>query len=65
MMLRAILSGCSVAEVPMRLESRRFGESKLKVSDAIIAHMRLLLMTALMVSARQAREFVGTGKLVH
>ena len=65
MMLRAILSGCSVAEVPMRLESRRFGESKLKVSDAIIAHMRLLLMTALMVSARQARELVGTGKLVH
>jgi dolichol-phosphate mannosyltransferase len=55
MMLRAILSGCQVAEVPMQLESRRFGESKLKVSDAIIAHCRLLVLTALMVSARQAR----------
>ena len=55
MMLRAMLSGCSVAEVPMRLESRQFGESKLKVSDAIVAHIRLLAMTALMVSAKQAR----------
>jgi dolichol-phosphate mannosyltransferase len=55
MMLRAMLAGYRVAEVPMRLESRRFGESKLKVSDAIVAHCRLLLMTALMVSTRQAR----------
>ena len=55
LMLRAMLSGYSVREVPMRLESRRFGESKLKVGDAIMAHVRLLLMTAFMVSARHAR----------
>jgi dolichol-phosphate mannosyltransferase len=55
-MLRAMLSGFRVREVPMRLESRRFGESKLKVGDAIMAHCRLLLMTALMVGARQARS---------
>lgn len=61
-MLRAILSGCIVREVPMRLESRRFGESKLRVSDAIMAHVRLLTLTAFMVGARQARA-VGT-KLV-
>lgn len=54
-MLRAMLSGFRVQEVPMRLESRRFGESKLKVGDAIMAHCRLLLMTAFMVGARQAR----------
>jgi hypothetical protein len=54
-MLRAMLSGHRVSEVPMRLESRRFGESKLKVGDAIMAHVRLLLMTAFMVGARQAR----------
>jgi dolichol-phosphate mannosyltransferase len=54
-MLRAILGGQRVAEVPMRLESRRFGESKLKVGDAIMAHVRLLLLTAFMVGARQAR----------
>ena len=29
-MLRAMLNGFRVREVPMRLESRRFGESKLK-----------------------------------
>lgn len=63
MMLRGMLSGCRVAEVPMRLESRRFGESKLKVSDAIVAHVRLLLLTALMVSARQARGL--RSKLAH
>lgn len=65
MMLRGILSGCRVAEVPMRLESRRFGESKLKVSDAIVAHVRLLALTALMVGARQARGLRRVGKLAH
>ncbi|MCC6849208.1 MAG: glycosyltransferase family 2 protein [Deltaproteobacteria bacterium] len=54
-MLRAMLNGQRVSEVPMRLESRRFGESKLKVGDAVMAHVRLLLMTAFMVGARQAR----------
>ena len=54
-MLRAMLTGFVVREVPMRLESRRFGESKLKVGDAIMAHVRLLIMTAFMVGARQAR----------
>ena len=58
-MLRAMLSGFIVKEVPMRLESRQFGESKLKIGDAIIAHVRLLIMTALMVGARQARS-MGT-----
>jgi dolichol-phosphate mannosyltransferase len=55
-MLRAMLAGYAVKEVPMRLESRRFGESKLKVSDAIVAHVRLLVMTALLVGAQHARE---------
>jgi dolichol-phosphate mannosyltransferase len=54
-MLRAIHDGYTVREVPMRLESRRFGESKLKVGDAILAHARLLVGTALMAGARQAR----------
>jgi dolichol-phosphate mannosyltransferase len=54
-MLRAMLNGHRVREVPMRLESRRFGESKLRVGDAIMAHVRLLILTAFMVGARQAR----------
>ena len=65
MMLRAMLSGCRVAEVPMQLESRQFGESKLKVSDAIVAHIRLLAMTAIMVSAKQARGLRKASKLAH
>jgi dolichol-phosphate mannosyltransferase len=55
LMLRAMLNGYRVREVPMRLESRRFGESKLRVGDAIMAHVRLLILTAFMVGARQAR----------
>jgi dolichol-phosphate mannosyltransferase len=58
-MLRAMLSGYTVREVPMGLESRRFGESKLKVGDAVMAHLRLLIMTALMVGARWARSIGG------
>ena len=54
-MLRAILIGHAVRELPMRLESRRFGESKLKVGDAIMAHVRLMTTTALMVGSRKAR----------
>ncbi len=65
MMLRAMLAGYRVAEVPMRLESRRFGESKLKVSDAIVAHCRLLLMTALMVGTRQARGLRRVDRLAN
>jgi len=55
-MLRAILTGYGVREVPMALESRRFGESKLKVGDAIMAHVRLMTSTAMMVGARKARS---------
>ena len=58
-MLRAMHQGYTVREVPMRLESRRFGESKLKVGDAIVAHARLLVGTAFMVGARQVR-ILGT-----
>lgn len=54
-MLRAIFVGCVVRELPMRLESRRFGESKLRMGDAIVAHGRLLLGTAFMVGSRKAR----------
>lgn len=55
-MLRAILAGRRIAEVPMPLERRQFGESKLKVSDAVMAHVGLLTLTALTVSSRQVRQ---------
>ena len=44
-MLRGMLAGYHVRELPMRLGRRRFGESKLKVGDAVVAHARLLLLT--------------------
>ncbi len=61
-MLRAILVGHTVREVPMRLESRRFGESKLKVGDAILAHVQLIVSTTLLVGSRKARA-MGTRML--
>ena len=54
-MLRGLLGGCRVRELPMRLEARRYGESKLKVGDAIVAHSRLLGLTAALVTARRMR----------
>src|SRR5262249_10636616 len=58
LMLRALLAGYRIAEVPMRLEPRRFGESKLRIADAVLAHMVLLTMTAAMVSSRQVRRAI-------
>jgi len=57
-MLRAMLAGYRVAELPMRLEQRRFGESKLKIGDAILAHATLLSLTAALVSTRRARQLL-------
>ncbi len=57
--LKALLAGCSVREVPMQLEQRRFGESKLRVGDALLAHAHLITLTTLVVGARQARQVLG------
>jgi dolichol-phosphate mannosyltransferase len=54
-MLRSMLAGYRVRELPMRLEARRFGESKLKIGDAIVAHVSLLTLTASLVAARRMR----------
>ena len=55
-MLRGMLDGYEVRELPMRLETRRFGESKLKIGDAIMSHVGLLTLTAALVGARAARS---------
>lgn len=52
-MLRGMLSGLQVAEVPMPLEPRRFGESKLKIGDAVLAHLGLLTLTTTLIAARR------------
>jgi len=55
-MLRGMLDGYAVRELPMRLETRRFGQSKLKIGDAIMSHVGLLTLTATLVGARAARS---------
>ncbi len=62
-MLRGILAGYGIREVPMRLESRRFGESKLKVGDAIMAHGRLMLGTVLVIGSRKVRTMGREARL--
>ncbi|RMD81205.1 MAG: glycosyltransferase family 2 protein [Candidatus Dadabacteria bacterium] len=56
LMLRALLSGATVAEVPMPLASRQYGESKLKIGDAVVAHVGLLTMTTALVGAQRIRR---------
>jgi dolichol-phosphate mannosyltransferase len=60
-MLRGMLAGYRVRELPMRLEARRFGESKMKVGDAIVAHASLLTLTATLVAGRGLWALVGRG----
>jgi dolichol-phosphate mannosyltransferase len=58
-LLRALLLGRRIAEVPMPLEVRRFGESKLNVSDAVMGHMRLMTRTLAAVGFRQLARLFG------
>jgi len=57
-MLRCMLAGHRIDEVPMPLERRQFGESKLKIGDAVMAHLGLLTLTAVTVSAQQFRRLL-------
>ena len=59
LLLRGMLAGCSVRELPMQLGARRFGESKLRVGDAILAHLGLLSLTAALVWARWVRSLIA------
>jgi dolichol-phosphate mannosyltransferase len=60
-MLKAMLTGQRIGEVPMRLETRRFGESKLKIGDAVFAHAHLLSLTAVTVWSRWLRQTLSRG----
>ncbi len=57
-MLRGMLAGYRVRELPMRLEARRFGESKLKIGDAVVAHASLLALTVSLIATRRIRRAV-------
>ena len=64
-MLRALLAGYRVRELPMRLGARRFGESKLKIGDAIVAHASLLVLAATLVATRRLRALVPGVSVMH
>jgi dolichol-phosphate mannosyltransferase len=49
-MLRAMAAGYRIAELPMALEPRRHGESKLRVGQAVVTHLRLMALTAAMAA---------------
>lgn len=54
-MVRALLSGYRIAEVPMPVEYRKYGESKMKVREAVLAHVGLLGVTAMAVVSQRLR----------
>lgn len=59
--LKGLLRGLRVVEVPMPLTERQFGESKLRIGDAVLAHAQLITLALLAVGARQVRK-VWTGR---
>jgi len=58
-MVRAMGDHYRIAEVPMPIEPRRYGESKLRLGDAITAHLALLTLTAAMAGARRLTRQEG------
>lgn len=46
-MLEAIFRGYRVHEVPTKLETRRYGESKMRLASSVLLHGRLLVRTAI------------------
>jgi|SRR5882724_9590951 len=60
-----VLFGYRVRELPMRLGARRFGESKLKIGDAIVAHASLLVLAATLVATRRLRALVPGVSVMH
>jgi dolichol-phosphate mannosyltransferase len=63
LMLRGLLQGCRVRELPMQLGVRQFGKSKLRIGDAVLAHIGLLALTTVLVSVRRARGGMGLPKV--
>jgi dolichol-phosphate mannosyltransferase len=52
-MVKAILMGCRVEEVPMPLEARQFGVSKMSIRKAMVGHLNLMSSTAKWVAAHR------------
>jgi dolichol-phosphate mannosyltransferase len=59
LLVRGMLSGCRVGELPMPVGARRHGRSKLRMVRAVAAHLGLLAVTAGLASARWARVRIG------
>lgn len=55
-LLRVMLAGHDVHEVPMRWEAGRCSESKFTTADAIMAHFHLLTLIALTAGTRHVRH---------
>lgn len=55
LMLRAMAAGYRIAELPLALEPRCHGQSKLRVGQAVITHLRLMAMTAGMAARGSIR----------
>lgn len=58
-LVRALLDGRVVRELPVALEPRRQGASKLRIGPTVVAHGLLLGTTALRVLARSRRSALG------
>ncbi len=63
LLLRGILRGFRVRELPMQLGPRRFGVSKMRIGEAVVGHLGLLALTAALVAARWARGRAGLSQV--
>jgi dolichol-phosphate mannosyltransferase len=62
-MVKALLQGFRVKEVPMPVAKRQFGESKIKIMDSIMGHLALMKMASSAAFTGWAKQRFAWGRL--
>jgi len=62
-MVKSLLHGFRVKEVPMPVAKRQFGESKIKIMDSIMGHLALMKMASSAALTGWARQRFAWGRL--
>ena len=63
-MVKSLVQGFRVKEVPMPVAQRQFGESKIKIMVSILGHLSLMRMATSSVFTGWAKQRLAWGRLV-
>lgn len=63
MLVRAIFQGFRVRELPMRLERRKYGESKINIGASILSHLSLMKLALTVSVSTSVGQWLSAGRL--